>query len=95
MRQDKGSLFGQGSLQDYQDVASHQIIHRAFQWLGHMTDSKVTGLHFRRLSFRDVQRGPYLCYITPKVEMGVTIVAIKAADDVENDLAVLFMWYMW
>lgn len=53
-----------------------------------MTNSKVTGLHFRRLSVRDVQRGLYLCYITPKVEMGVTIVAIKAADDVENELAI-------
>lgn len=30
VRQYKGSLYGQGSLKNYQDVFSHQIIQRAF-----------------------------------------------------------------
>ncbi len=46
VRQDQGSLYGQGSLKTYQEAPSHQIVHRAFHRLHYATYSKVTGLHF-------------------------------------------------
>lgn len=55
VRQDQGSLYGQGSLKTYQEALSHQILPRAFHW--HVPYSKVTGLNAGQSAILKGSRG--------------------------------------